>query len=62
MSARNARVCPSKDCNWREFNHPRATCPAHGRGIDQPDIPYFVGPESLKFLRAEAKAKLEEER
>jgi len=38
---RIARVCPTKECDWRQFSDPTAVCPEHGRGIFQPNRPYL---------------------
>lgn len=40
VGPRRARVCPSDGCIWRDFGDPKAVCPSHGKGMDQPDRTY----------------------
>lgn len=42
MGPRHARTCPVEKCSprWRSFGEPKAVCPEHHRGVDQPDAIY----------------------
>lgn len=41
---RIAIMCPKEECGWREFGNPDAKCPTHGKGVVQPNRPYFGRP------------------